>query len=194
MPAPEKDYFTLEEVARRWGCDQASFLTYARQDILTFSVYLRDLGSYRTVEETEDERITRTHTVAFSMTAPGYKSDGLRYLLADDARRILESVLPEQVGVSVLYKSPQRIKKHGTGYLAAKYFTREDLVIDRGERDRFEVTHKVIKRRGALLRYWLWLKDTENQKPLALIGGAIAAVIAAAWTGLLWFTKLNSSP
>ena len=58
MPLP-KEFFTLPEVAERWKCDDGAFLSYALQDTLTYSVYLRDLGSHKTVEENEEERITR---------------------------------------------------------------------------------------------------------------------------------------
>lgn len=140
MALPEKDLFTLAEIAARWKCDDAAFLTYASKDFLTYSVYLRDLGSHRTVEETESEGITRTHTVAFSMVSPDYKRQSIRYLRADDARRILESRPPEEIGVSVLYKSTQRTKEHGTGHVQAHYFTRADLLISREERDRFALS------------------------------------------------------
>jgi hypothetical protein len=146
MPLPEKDAFTLEEIIARWrfaGCDRATLLDYARRDLLVFSVYLRDLGHHRTIKETPEERITTTHSVVFKFTSPDYKWHSIRYLAAEDARRILESKSGEEIGVGGLYSSADRDKASGTGYLQALYFTYADLLVTRTERDRFETSHKV---------------------------------------------------
>ena len=194
MALPEKDFFALTEIAARWRCDDVAFLSYATRDILTYSVYLRDLGSHRTVVETEEERITRNHTVAFSMRSPDYQRHSIHFLPADAARRILESRPPEEVAVSVLYKSTQRTKESGIGYMQALYFTRSDLVVSREERDRFERTYNVISKPGWIARKWNWLRDAENQKPLAFLGGGIAAIAAAGWTALQWWIRAMPSP
>ena len=184
MALPEKDFFTLAEIAARWRCDDVALLSYAARDMLTYSVYLRDLGSHRTVEETEEERVTRSHTVAYSMRSPDYQRHSVHFLRADDARRILESRPPEEIAVLVLYKSTQRTKENGIGYMQAHYFTRSELLVSKEERDRFERTHNVISKPGWLARRWNWLRDAENQKPLAILGGGVAAIAAAGWTAL----------
>jgi hypothetical protein len=194
MALPEKDFFTLDEIATRWGCDHSAFLSYASRDILTYAVYLRDLGSHRSVEETNEQRITRTHTVAFAMSSPSHQNHSLHFLRSDDARRVLESGPHEQVAISVLYKSPQRTKENGIGYMQAKYFTRSDLVVCREERNRFETTHNIIGKVGWLARGWNWLRDPENQKPLAILGGGIAAIAAAVWTALQWLLRVTPPP
>ena len=69
-------------------------------------------------------------------------SEPIRYLRADDARRILEAKPGETIAVNGLYSLPTRSRESGMGYLGSpKYFTREDLVVTRAERDRFEKTH-----------------------------------------------------
>lgn len=194
---PEKEFFTLEEIIARWrfaGCDRATLLSYARGDLLVFSVYLRELGNHKTVRETPEGRITTTHTVAFQFASPTFKWHSIRYLKADDARRILEGVSGEEIGVGGLFSSPKRDKASGTGYLQAIYFTYPDLVITRNERDRFEAEHKINLASGRVARAWHWLSDASNQKALSIIGVGIAAVFGAAWSVFLWWSKAGASP
>jgi hypothetical protein len=197
MTLPEKEFFTLDEIIARWrfaNCDRATLLDYARRDLLVFSVYLRDLGHHRTIEETPEERITTTHSVAFQSVSPDYKWHSIRYLKADDARRILEGRPSEEVGVGGLYSSPSRDRASGTGYLQALYFTYADLLITRSERDRFEEEHKVNLASGRIARAWRWLSDGSNQKALSIIGVAVAAIFGAAWTVFLWWLRPGAAP
>jgi hypothetical protein len=83
MAVPDKDFYTLDEVAARWACigfDRSSFLDLARKDLLVFSTYRRDIGSYREVTETPEGAVTRTKTILFSFKAEGYSSDGVRWV------------------------------------------------------------------------------------------------------------------
>jgi hypothetical protein len=197
MALPEKDFFTLDEIIARWrfaGCDRTTLLDYASRDLLVFSVYLRDLGDHKTIEETADERVTTTHSVAFQFRSSDYKWHSIQYLKADDARRILEGKPGEEIGVGVLYSSPSRDKASDTGHLQALYFTHADLLITRAERDHFEAEHKVNLASGRMGRAWRWLSDASNQKALTIIGVGIAAIFGAAWTVFLWWSKSGVSP
>ena len=197
MPLPEKDFFTLDEIIDRWrfaGCDRATLLDYARRDLLVFAVYLRDLGHHKTIEETPESRITTTHSVAFQFTSTDYKWHSIRYLKADDARRVLEGRPGEEIGVGGLYSSPTREKASGMGYLQALYFTYADLLLTRAERDRFEMDHKVNLASGRMGKAWSWLSDASNQKALSIIGISVAAIFGAAWTVFVWWSKSGVAP
>lgn len=197
MPLPEKEIFTLEEIIDRWrssGCDHATLLDYARRDLLIFSVYLRDLGNHKRVVETDEARITTVRTTAFSFTSPGYRRDSVRYLKSEDARRILECNEGESAAISVLYSSPLRDKASGTGYLSALYFTPNDLLVTKAERDRFETEHQADLSGGWLTRSWTWLTESKNQKALTIMGSAVAAVALAVWRLFIWLYPKGVSP
>lgn len=183
MPAPEKEYFTLAEIMERWArskVDLTTLLDYARRDLLVYSVYLRDIGSHKR-ESIEADGLIRTTTVnTMSFVSPGFTYEPIRYLKANDARRVLESKEGEQVAVSVLYTSRERSKESGTGYTQPHYFEPKDLLITKTERDRFEIEHKLsIGSRTEAT--WQWLTNASNQKALTLIGSVIAATSLAAW-------------
>lgn len=185
MSLPEKEFFSLDEIISRWRfatCDRATLLDYARRDLLIYSVYLRNIGSHRRVREDLGGVVTTTSTVEFQFTSSDYKWQPIRYLKSDDARRILEAHPSEKIAVSILYSSPLRNKKSGTGYLQAHYFTTEDLFVTRAERDRFEAVHKVNLASGHITKAWRWLSEPANQKTLGIIGSVIAAIaVAVAW-------------
>lgn len=192
MALPEKDFYTLDEIATRWsytGCDQATFLDYARRDLLVFSVYLRNLGSHKECKEIPEGRLTTTHTTEFSFQSTDYKWQPIRYLKADDARRVLEASDNQQVAVNVLYSSQERNKEGGTAYFQAHYFTPQDLIITRAERDRFESEHKANRTAGRLRHLWQWMGKEENQAPLKLLGTMIAGCAAAIWAVATWLLK-----
>lgn len=192
MPPPEKELFALDEIAERWrstGFDRGTFLDYARRDLLVFSVYLRDLGHHRTIRDVPDGRVTTTHSVAFRYQARGYQPAQVRYLKADDARRILESRLGEQVGVHVLYSERLRRSASGTGYAQALYFTPDDLLITMAERDLFEFTHKLRVTPGPFMRAWTSLGEQSTQRALAILGGGLAGLVGAAWIGFTWWMQ-----
>lgn len=185
MSLPEKEFFTLDEIIDRWRfarCDQATLLDYARRDLLIFSVYLRELGSHQRVCETEESIVTTTTTTAFSFRSPDYEWHSIRYLKAEDARRVLECRDNERAGVSVLYSSPSRDKASGTGHLQAHYFTPADLLVTRLERDRFEREHNINLASGRLSTAWRWLCDSTNQKAPAIIGSVLTALAVGGWT------------
>lgn len=190
MPPPEKQLFTLDEIAERWrstGFDRPTFLQYARQDLLVFSVYLRDLGHHRTIRDVPDGRVTTTHSVAFRFQAKDYQAAQVRHLKADDARRILEARPGEQVGVHVLYSERLRKPASGTGYPAGQYFTPDDLLITLAERDLFEFTHSLRVTPGQLTRAWRWLGEQSNQRALQIVGGVFAAAALGAWAVFTWW-------
>jgi hypothetical protein len=184
MPLPGKDVFTIPELIERWkwwGCGRATLLSYARQNSLCFAVYLRNIGSHRRKEKRADGDYVVTSTV-MKFTSPGRASGSpIRFLASEDARRIFEAAPNERIAVSVLYATPERTKDQATGYAQPLYFTVDDLVVTREERARFEREHKLRGPRHLLRRSWGWLSDGMNQRTLTLVGGAIAAAIAAAW-------------
>ena len=183
MPAPEKEYFTLTEIIDRWTrskVDQVTLLDYARRDLIIYSVYLRDIGSHKR-ESVEPDGAVRTTTVStMQFISQGFTYEPIRYLKANDARRVLEAKDGEQVAVSVLYTSRERNKESGIGYMQPHYFEPKDLLITKAERDRFESEHKlsVGSRTEAI---WQWLTNANNQKALTLIGSAISVAGFTAW-------------
>jgi len=185
MSIPEKDFFTLPEIVQRWhpcGVDDATLLKLAVEDLLVFSVYIRDLGSHQTIRETPEGRITSTQEVAFSFRAQGYSRPQLQFLKSDDARRILESQPNERVAVSGHYSLPSRTKESGLGYGKSPYFSRSDLLVSRLERDRFEREHQLRVRPRWPARTWMWLSDQANQRVLTMLSGWIVAITSAVWT------------
>lgn len=183
MPAPEKEYFTLSEIMERWArskVDLTTLLDYARRDLLIYSVYLRDIGSHKRERIEPDGSILTTTISTTSFVAPGFTYEPIRYLKANDARRVLEAKEGELVAVSVLYSSRERSKESGTGYMQPHYFEPKDLLITKAERDRFETEHKLSIGSRAEAS-WQWLTNPNNQKALTLIGSVIAATSIAAW-------------
>lgn len=183
MAMPEKDFYTLDEMAARWACigfDGSSFLDLARKDLLVFSTYQRNIGSNRQVTETSEGTVTRTKTVFFSFKAAGYSSNGVRYLRAEDARRILEAKPGEEVAISGLFTSPTRTRETGTAY-SELYLTVADLGISLAERTRFESEHGYASLSAGIGRLWAWAKQENNRAVLKWVGGGAAAIVAAAW-------------
>lgn len=184
MALPEKDFYTLEEVAARWACigfDRSSFLDLARKDLLVFSTYRRDIGSYRQVTETPEGTVTKISTVLLSFRAEGYSGDGVRYIRAEDARRILEAKPSEEVAVPGLYSLPTRTRESGTAY-PDLYLTAAELGISLAERTRFESEHGYKSLLAGLSRLWAWAKEDNNRAVLAWVGGGAAAIVVATWT------------
>lgn len=183
MAVPEKEYFNLPEIIDRWSrskIDQVTLLDYARKDLLVFSVYIRDIGGHKVETVDEDGSFhTRTHRVYLHMSSENvYKP--IKFLGANDARRILEAKDGEQIAVSVLYSSIERNEKESMGYIGPLYFEPKDLVITRNERDRFEKEFKV--KTGSLAGVcWSWIADATNQRALTIIGSVITATGLAAW-------------
>lgn len=183
MPVPEKEYFTLTEIIDRWArskVDQVTLLDYARRDFIVYSVYLRDIGSYKR-ERIEPDGAVRTTTInTMQFNSQGFTYEPIRYLKADDARRVLEAKEGEKVAVSVLYTSIERNKESGTGYMQPHYFEPKDLLITKAERDRFENEYKLsVGSRAEAI--WQWLTNTNNQKALTLIGSAISVTGFTVW-------------
>lgn len=183
MPAPEKEYFTLTEIMERWArskIDRTTLLDYARRDLIIYSVYLREIGGHKR-EIIEPDGAVRTITVTtMQFVAPGFTYQPIRYLKANDARRILEAKEGEQIAVSVLYTSAERNKESGIGYAQPHYFEPKDMLITRSERDRFEKQHK-LSTGSRSETFWKWLTDADNQKALTLIGSASTAIGIALW-------------
>lgn len=183
-----QDFFTLDEIVERWrfaGVTHATLLKLATQDELVFSVYIRDIGSHTATRETPEARITTTHTVAFSFRAAGSSRPALQYLKADDARRILEAQPNEKIAVRGHYSLPSRTRESGLGHLSKEpLFGRDDLLVSRIERDRFERDHKIPLRPPWHTRTWHWLSDQANQRALTMLSGWLAALVTAAWA--LW--------
>lgn len=183
MATPEKEYFTLTEIIKRWeraNIDHVTLLDYARRDILIYSVYLRDIGSHARETVDVDGTIRTTTTTVMHLISPDGPYQPIRYLKSDDARRILESKDSERIAVSVLYSSPLRHKESGMGYMQPHYFTPDDLLVTKEERDRFEKQFNV-KVISKFERLWKWLADPGNQKALTLIGGGITALFVTVW-------------
>jgi hypothetical protein len=197
MAVPEKDFFTLDEIVQRWrlaGMDHATLLKLAADDLLVFSVYIRDLGSHTQTKDTTDGVVTTSQTVAFSFRAEGSARPPLQYLKADDARRLLESKSNERIAVRGHYSLPTREKESGLGHAQAPLFCRDDLLVSRIERDRFERQHRVRLRPPWFSRAWGWLSDQANQRALTMLSGWIAAIFAALWAVWLWWYPNTATP
>lgn len=190
MAIPEKDFFTLEEIVHRWrfsGMDSATLLKLASDDLLVFSIYIRDIGSHSTTTEPETGTATTTHQVQFSFKAQGYSRPAIQYLKSDDARRILEALPGEKIAVRGHYSLPERTKESGLGYANAPLFTRDDLIVSRVERDRFEKKHRVSLFPPWYERVWQWLSDQATHRVLTMFGGWLAALVVGVWTAWVWW-------
>lgn len=198
MALPEKDFFTLEEIVHRWrfaGMDSSTLLKLARDDLLVFSIYVRDIGSHTSTRETPNGMVTTNHQVQFSFKAEGYSRPAIQYLKSDDARRILEAHPGERIAVRGHYSVPERTKESGFAYATAPLLTREDLVVSKVERDRFEKKHKVPLSPPWYSRLWQSLSDQENYRVLKMLSGWLAAFITAAWAAWVWWhAQPQSSP
>jgi hypothetical protein len=192
MPLPEKDCFTLDEVLERWrisGCDRATLLHYAREDLLVFSVYLRDIGSHRSTHAAGDGAVEVSEVTTFHFRSPGFQPQPIRYLSGDDARRVLEGHDGETIAVRVLFSSPIRDKASATGYSPAKFFEYSDLLVSRSERDRFERRHAVRRQATRIGNVWRWVTDSENRGALSAVLAVVTAVITAAWALFRWWLE-----
>lgn len=193
MQLPEKEYFTLDEILQRWryaGIDHATLLKLATDDLLVFSVYIRDLGSHTSTRELADARITTDVSVAFSFRNPERSRPPLQYLQTDEARRLLESRSSERIRVQGTYSLPSRTKESGLGYFSeAPLFSRDDLLISRSERDRFESSHSLRLQPPWYSRAWAWLGDQVNQRVLIMLSGWLFALIPGAWALWLWWQQ-----
>lgn len=190
MAIPERDFFTLEEIVHRWrfaGMDSATLLKLASDDLLVFSIYIREIGSHTATRETQIGAVTRTRQVQFSFKAQGYSRPVIQYLKSDDARRILEARPGEKIAVRGHYSFPKRTKESGLGHATAPLFTRDDLVVSKVERDRFEKKHKVALSPPWYYRVWAWLSDQANHRVLTMLSGWVAALVTAAWAAWVWW-------
>lgn len=189
MGLPEKTILTLDEVVSRWrywGCDHATLHGYAQQDQLVFSVYLRDIGSHKSIWTEAGSQITRkVQTITF--VSPDAVIRRLFYLDGNDSRRIMEAKDNEQVAVNALYWTTERTNKRGTYHASAMYLTRQDLVVTREECDRFERRHGAIGFRGLLKRVAFWIKEPSEHKTLTLVGSAVMALVTAMWAAFKWY-------
>jgi len=195
MGLPDKDLLTLEEVIARWkhwGCDHSTLRSYAASDLLVFSLYLRDIGSHKTVR-TEGERVITNEVRTMRFVAPNATIRKLFYLDGDDARRILESVGNEQVAIHALYWTPQRIKKQAVYHLSAQYFTPEDLLVTREECERFERRYKANGIYGLFKRVTYWVREPSPSDMATRIGGAIVVLATAAWAVFKWYTSSTAA-
>jgi hypothetical protein len=190
MAIPDRDFFTLEEIVHRWrfsGMDSATLLKLASDDLLVFSIYIRDIGSHNTTTEAETGTATTTHQVQFSFRAQGSSRPAIQYLKSDDARRILEARPGEKIAVRGHYSLPERTKESGLGYATAPLFTRDDLVVSKVERDRFENKHRVALSPPWYSRLWQWLSDQANHRVLTMLSGWLAALVVGIWTAWVWW-------
>ena len=196
MAIPEKDFYTLDEIIQRWrfaAIDHVTLLKLATEDLLVFSIYVRDLGSHTVTRETPQGIVTTKNTVGPIFRSSGYSRPPLQYLKADDARRILESRPGERIAVQGHYSIPERTKESGLGYLQdmhAPLIAREDLLVSRAERDRFERLHKIPLAPPWRIRAWRWLSDQATHRVFTMLSGWIVAFISAAWTAWLWWYQL----
>jgi hypothetical protein len=147
--APEKEFFRLDEIGARWSVDRDALLDYARRDLLVFAVYLRDIGSHSTTTETDEGTVTRT-VRTIDIVRPVTPPSPIKYLRADDARRLLEAGPGVRVIVGGVYASRDRTRESGTGYLSGKELSADDMVITREERDRFEAEHGLERGGGSV--------------------------------------------
>ena len=150
-------------------------------------MYIRDLGSHTSTQDTPPGLVTTEKTVAFSFRADGHSRSPIQYLKADDSRRILESRPGERIAVRGHYSVPERTKESGLGHMQAPHFAREELIVSRLERDRFERQYKVPLAPPLPTRIWRWLSDQATHRVLRMLGGWIAAAFAAAWAVWQWW-------
>lgn len=201
MSVSEKDFFTINEILERWryaNVDAATLLNLATDDLLVFCVYIRDLGSHTVTHETADTLVTRSTDIAFCFRNLKRARPALQYLNSNDARRLLESRDSERIKIRAHYSLPSRTKESGICYLTeAPLFSRDDLLVARSERDKFEESHKLRLRPPWYSCMWAWLGDQVNQRVLTMLTGWLMALVTGAWAIWLWWHQphaIQSAP
>jgi hypothetical protein len=128
MALPEKDYFTLEDLAKRWGTDLCNLRYYAEHNLLEAQVWLGN----KAVKVYQMQETRRGDKVPVQIGLEDYK--GYVILEADEIRQVFrygKRAIGKFTALdrSLLYKTLSK----------AKYkIAIADLVVSKQERDRFE--------------------------------------------------------
>jgi hypothetical protein len=141
MPLPEKEYFTLKEIERRWGTERADTIYYAENGLLAVAVPatgLRiEIGQVVAVAGGE----------ALGVQAERLRATGPLRLRERDAATALRrgsaeitEFWAEEPDYCTLAPAEKPLVVAG-----------QDLVVGRDERDRFEHTHRLGPQRKMLI-------------------------------------------
>jgi hypothetical protein len=141
MALPEKSYFYLTQIARRWQTDIADLRDYAEQGQLEVQVWLDDsvLKVYR-LKKTEDGE-----TAAIPTGVTGHRG----YVIVEPFE--LRKIFREQKAAIKKFASLDRrdlFKLHPQS--ECHPVAVDDLMISRVERDRFEIANQIVPVNGAL--------------------------------------------
>ncbi|RCX11839.1 hypothetical protein [Extensimonas vulgaris] len=164
---PKRDWFTIEEVARRWGCTIEDLIDYGENEALRISVRpaRKICIAWREKSATKNTPNQWTETIL----PLGLTPEDLRGAFGDGCRPYI--VLPPVsgnealVGDVILDFDPPQI------------FTAKDLVIVHEELDRFEREYRIGAHAGELPKPKPKLGERERQTLLALIGAMLETLV-----------------
>jgi hypothetical protein len=134
MPLPKKEYFTLEEIERRWGTERADTIYYAENGLL--EIAMRVVGV----------------TIESGLIEP--EPDGSCYKVPEEYRRYsglltlcsCDLALLLRRGSATIYCFDPGDQRYGdiVAPRAGIEVRACDLVVTRAERDRFEQAHGIV--------------------------------------------------
>jgi hypothetical protein len=134
MPLPEKEYFALEEIERRWGTERADTIYYAENGLLEIAMRVVGVTIETGIIETEPDgrwyKILEDHRW----------HSGLLTLCSHDLALLLRR------GSTIIHDFDPGENRYGDilspeGGIEVRAC---DLVVTRAERDRFEQAHGIV--------------------------------------------------
>jgi hypothetical protein len=157
MALPEKQFFSLEEIAKRWDCDLLAVLSYGmrqqsqvaakgstdRQDLLLMRLHaLVPIGScqWQTFEElgTRGSNVPAEYKSSFEYCLPEIPVMFVSNLIARGSVQLRYGYFRDQF--DVLYRG--ELVEPGSYSDPIKIYVK-DVVVTRGDRDEFERAHNV---------------------------------------------------
>lgn len=147
MPLPPRQWFRIEEIAKRWGLQPPEIEAYALDETLELSVFVASVRAEEGTWETVDERSDS------ALCEQGMILDGPQPLLRSSLLEIFRNGQAEVRN----FRSPQ-----ARGFLRllpdmpSLVVRREDTIVTRRERDRFESEHGLtpVSGEGSQAEFW----------------------------------------
>jgi hypothetical protein len=150
MPLPQKRWFRVAEVAKRWAMPLSDIEDYALDDVLQLAVFVVDIpaeaGTWETGGDGGDTRALQDIPIL----------NGPQPLL----RASLAEIFREgQAGVSAFRTAQPSNYLHVRAGAPAVIVRRDDLIVTREERDRFERDHAMATGTSESVATDIWHSD-----------------------------------
>ena len=135
MALPEKDHFSLNEIAERWKTSAHDLKYYAEHDLLQMQAWCSEIVvKFFCMKRTEDGEIIPALTGVnsyngYAILAPEELRKVFRNTHAPEIRKFKSS---DNLCLMELFDSRASVE-----------FSIDDLVVSRAERDRFELAHNI---------------------------------------------------